>query len=67
MLFKASEYNNDIEKTGNEEIYSAENIDEAVQKCLYTKRLRDASAFVGPSGRVVHTRHRSWAVTTEKA
>lgn len=67
MLFRATEFNNDIEKTGNEEIYDAKDIDEAVQKCLYTKRLRDASTFVGPSGRVVHTRHHSWAVTKEKA
>ena len=67
MLFRATEFNNDIEKTGNEEIFDADDVHKAVEKVLYTRRLKDGNAFVGPSGRVVHTVGKSWAVTREKA
>lgn len=70
MLFKASEFkvgNNDITKTGNEEIFDAVDADEAVKKVLYMRRLTNGNAFVGPTGRVVHSGEFGWSVTKEKA
>lgn len=69
MLFRASEFKigDVIEKTGNEEIYLADSIEDAVKKCHYCRLLRDGNATIGPTGRVVHTKAYAWAVTQELA
>jgi hypothetical protein len=64
--FKATEFKvNDeaIEPTGRVEIYQAETPDEAVEHCLYTRKLANGNAFVGPSKRVVHDGATQWAIT----
>ena len=67
-LFKASEFNSvDIYSTGNEEIFEAKDINEAVKKVLYCRKLKNGKSFIGPSGRVVHSGVFGWAVTKEKA
>jgi hypothetical protein len=65
--FRAYEFEKDaMAMTGAVEHYTAETIDEAVQKLLYTKKLRDGDAFIGPSGRSVYTGNRAWSVVEER-
>lgn len=62
-VFKAVEFIADtVQETGNVEIYDAESREEAVDKCLYTKRLSDGNACIGPSGYVVRTQAFAWAI-----
>ena len=55
-----------LEATGVVNHFQAATIDEAVAKQLYTSKLNDSEAFVGPTGRVVYEHDFAWAVTTEK-
>jgi hypothetical protein len=67
--FTATEYTvteHAIAETGCVEWYSADTIDEAVRKCLYTKQLSNGKAFVGPTGRVVHCGEHQWCVMRAK-
>lgn len=66
--FKADEFDlTTMEPTGNQEIYLAESAEDAAKKCLYTRRLVNGHANIGPSKRVVYDGRRAWAITTAKA
>jgi hypothetical protein len=55
MLFHVAEFNrNTCEHTGREETYQSPDIASAVQSVLYTRKLANGGAFIGPSGRVVY-------------
>lgn len=54
MTFNATEFENN-EATGLVEVYTAPDFQRALAKLLYTRRLSNGNAFVGPSGRVVHS------------
>jgi hypothetical protein len=56
MEFTAVEFNSEnCEPTGKEyTYYVAANIEEAVNKCLYTHRLHNEGAELGSTGRIVH-------------
>ena len=65
--FKAVEFKSEtVEETGRVEIYVAKDLKTAVQSCLYTKRLVDGRAYVGPTGAVVHVGKLSYSVVKEK-
>ena len=64
--FLATEYNEAIERTGHVGIHLADTIDEAVQQVLYTARLKNGAATIGPTGRVVHTGRGTALVVTEE-
>ena len=56
MLYGMHEFRRDTQgKTGRVEYYSADNPFDAADKCLYIRRLTDASAHKGPSQRVIYT------------
>jgi hypothetical protein len=65
MTFKATEFQNN-EATGRVEIYSAANFNEALGNLLYTRRLTNGNAFVGPTGRVVHAGSKCYTLTPGK-
>jgi hypothetical protein len=50
-------WENDV-ATGQQLIFLAETRKEAVASCLYTERLTNGAAFVGPTGYVVHSGNR---------
>ncbi len=67
MNFIATEYvKNNYEPTGTTEIYQANTVQDAVLKCLYTRKLSNGNAKLGPSGRVIHSNNSLWTVTTNK-
>lgn len=65
--FTGYEYDNDAKPTGREFVYMAPTRQEAVANCLYEERLKNASAFIGPSGVIVHTNGRSIVFPQPKA
>lgn len=54
------------EPTGRVLHYSAETIDEAVASVLYTARLKNGKANVGPTGRVVYAGPTAFTVIKQK-
>jgi hypothetical protein len=52
--FIGFEYEGDVD-TGRRLTYQGDNVDAAVANCLYTERLTNGNAFVGPTKRVVHS------------
>lgn len=48
------EYNKEMNETGRQLVFLADNITTAVQSCLYTLKLKNGNAHVGPTGRVVY-------------
>lgn len=50
----AYEFDENWNPTGRELLFLADTIGDAVGHCLYTARLHNGHAFIGPSGRVVH-------------
>lgn len=56
----------DVEPTGRQEIYEAENLEEAVAKCLYTRKLTNGNACLGTTKSVVRVGHTAWSVVPEK-
>jgi len=69
-LYTAEERKADPEtqmlSTGLVEIYQADTQKEAAKKCLYTRRLADGNAYLGPSGYVIYSQGSCWIVTPEK-
>ncbi len=53
-------------RTGTVETYQAKSIEEAVQKVLYTKKLKDGKAKIGSSSRSVHTSQFTYAIVPVK-
>lgn len=49
-----------LEKTGRREGYLAPDRKTAIQMCLYTKRLADGKAQLGPTGVVIRTQGKAW-------
>lgn len=70
MLFNATEFNigeKEIAPTGTVLTFMADTLAEAVEHCLYTLRLKNAKAKVGPTGRCVHNGFgQSYALTPAK-
>ncbi len=65
--FKADEFDlATMTPTGSQEIYLAESAEDAAKKCLYTRRLRNGNASLGPSKRVVYDGRTAWTLTTAK-
>lgn len=61
--YQAHEYDaQTMMPTGRVEHYMAVNHAQAVQNVLYTRRLKDGNAFVGPSGGVVYSQGKAYAV-----
>ena len=54
-----------LEPTGRVETYMADSLRDAVQSVLYTRRLSDGGAAVGPNGLVVYSRQGVWFVKLE--
>jgi hypothetical protein len=63
QVFIGHEYKNG-EPTGKEYGYFAKSRSEAVSHCLYTERLSNGSAYVGPTGFVVYSGNR-WIVIAQ--
>lgn len=65
--FTAIEFNSALQETGRAEVYIANDSPEAARHCLYTKRLKNGRATLGPTGRVVHMPDGSqWVVVKER-
>ena len=63
-MFKVTEFErNTMKPTGVTEQYSAEDIHEAARNVLYTKKLVNDKAFIGPSGRTVFCGSFCYAIT----
>lgn len=52
--------------TGTTEIYTGDTIQDCVANCLYTRRLANKRAFIGPTGRVVYSHGFAYTITPEK-
>jgi hypothetical protein len=64
MTYAATEFDRRTMKpTGHVEYYAADDIDAAVAKVLYTRRLSNGAAFIGPSGRCVYSSGLCYSVT----
>jgi hypothetical protein len=61
--FIAREFDAEGQETGTEEVYLASDLNTAVGHLLYTRRLSNGRAYVGPTGRVVHVGGSSWAIS----
>lgn len=65
--FKATEFDTTtMQPTGRVEVYmveTAEPVEQAVKSCLYTRKLKDGRAFIGPSGRTVFAGNRCYSIT----
>jgi hypothetical protein len=55
-----------LRETGTVRYHQCPTAKDAVDSVLYTARLKDGSARVGPSGRVVYTNGRAYAIVPDK-
>lgn len=53
----------DCVPTGVVETYLAASVEQAVESLLYTRRLSDGKAFIGPTGRAVYSMGALYVVT----
>ena len=69
LCFCAIEYHigDVLEPTGRREIYSAPTLADAVELCLYTKRLANGRAVKGASGRTVLCGSTGYTIVQEGA
>ena len=68
MNFTATEFDaNTCEATGRTALYIAESIEKAVSNVLYTMRLENRNAKIGPTKRVVYDGFgKGWTVICER-
>jgi hypothetical protein len=68
ITYDAFEFNADsMEETGVIETYQANNIFQAVEKCLYTHSLKNGKTFIGPTGRVVYCGNLFYSIVPARA
>lgn len=61
--FDAAQFDKDtLTMTGVHETYLANDLPEAVRKLLYTRKLSNGSAKLGPSGQVVYSGQFGWSI-----
>ena len=65
MTYNTTQFDNNV-ATGNVEVYTADTFEAAVASCLYTRHLTNGNAFVGPSGRVIHSGSKCYTITPGK-
>lgn len=58
---------NELILTGRQVTFLADDPDEAVAFCLYTERLRNGQARIGPTGRTVYSGNYAIVFPAEKA
>ena len=66
-IYRATEFDlNTMKQTGRTEHYLADGLTQAVNSCLYTHRLHNGNAKLGPAGLVVFCGGLAYSITPEK-